>query len=123
MALQHPAFLNCLSVVDKASVGNNSVGKSVVDGVDGSSVDGVGNNGSVDSVGNDRGVVDHRGSVYNRGGMDYWGNSMSNTVAHYSVAHKTVMTSNTMPNHSCSSEDLGGRRSGSYKGCQSNEDL
>ena len=54
MALQYPAFLNCLSVVDKASVGNNSVGKSVVDGVDGSSVDGVGNNGSVDSVGNDR---------------------------------------------------------------------
>ena len=62
MALQHPAFLNCLSVVDKASVGNNSVGKSVVDGVDGSSVDGVGNNGSVDSVGNDRGVVDSVGN-------------------------------------------------------------
>merc|ERR1719291_55404 len=34
MALQHPAFLNCLSVVDKASMGNNTVGKSVVDGVD-----------------------------------------------------------------------------------------
>merc|ERR1719198_2059275 len=62
MALQHPAFLNCLSVVDKASVGNNSVGKSVVDGVDGSSVDGVGNNGSVDSVGNNRGVVDSVGN-------------------------------------------------------------
>ena len=62
MALQHPAFLNCLSMVDKASVGNNSVGKSVVDGVDGSSVDGVGNNGSVDSVGNDRGVVDSVGN-------------------------------------------------------------
>ena len=49
-------------MVDKASVGNNSVGKSVVDGVDGSSVDGVGNNGSVDSVGNDRGVVDSVGN-------------------------------------------------------------
>ena len=67
MALQHPAFLNCLSVVDKAAVGNNTV----VDGVDrgsvdsmdnGSSVDGVGNNGSVDSVGNDRGVVDSVGN-------------------------------------------------------------
>merc|ERR1719397_1251762 len=34
MALQHPAFLNCLSVVDKAAVGNNAVGKSVVDSVD-----------------------------------------------------------------------------------------
>merc|ERR1719198_624128 len=66
MALQHPTFLNCLSVVDKASVGNNSVGKSVVDGVDGSSVDRVGNNGSVDSVGNDRGVVDSVGNG-NRG--------------------------------------------------------
>ena len=65
LALQHPAFLNCLSVVDKAAVGNNTVGKSVVDSVDrgsvdgvdkGSSVDSVGNNGSVDSVGNvDRG--------------------------------------------------------------------
>ena len=50
MALQHPAFLNCLSVVDKAAVGNNTVGKSVVDGVD---------RGSVDSVGNNRGVVDN----------------------------------------------------------------
>merc|ERR1711981_289624 len=34
LALQHPAFLNCLSVVDKAAMGNNTVGKSVVDGVD-----------------------------------------------------------------------------------------
>merc|ERR1719189_342936 len=34
MALQHPAFLKCLSVVDKASVGNNTMGKSVVNGVD-----------------------------------------------------------------------------------------
>ena len=50
MALQHPAFLNCLSVVDKAAVGNNTVGKSVVDGV---------NRGSVDSVGKNRGVVDN----------------------------------------------------------------
>merc|ERR1719234_827728 len=62
LALQHPAFLNCLSVGDKAAVGNNTGGKSMVDGVDrgsvdkGSSVDGVGNNGSVDCVGNvDRG--------------------------------------------------------------------
>merc|ERR1719460_2702440 len=61
MALQHPAFLNCLSVVDKAAVGNNTVGKSVVDSVDrgsvdkGSGVDGVGNNGSMDSVGNNGG--------------------------------------------------------------------
>merc|ERR1712210_417438 len=48
----HPAFLNCLSVVDKAAVGNNTVGKSVVDGVNRGSVDNwVGN--SVDSV--DRG--------------------------------------------------------------------
>merc|ERR1719198_2761444 len=70
MALQHPAFLNCLSVVDKASVGNNSVGKSVVDGVDGSSVDGVGNNGSVDSVGNDRGVVDSVGNSDRGRGVD-----------------------------------------------------
>jgi len=74
-------------------------------------------NGVGNSVGNHRGVVDHRGSVYNRGGMNYWGNSMSNSVAHYSVAY------NTMPNHSRGSEDLGGRRSGSCKGCQSNEDL
>ena len=29
MALQHPAFLNCLSVVDKAAMGNNTVSKSV----------------------------------------------------------------------------------------------
>merc|ERR1719264_1563932 len=50
MALQHPAFLNCLSVVDKAAVGNNTVGKSVVDGVD---------RGSMDSVGKNRGVVDN----------------------------------------------------------------
>ena len=62
LALQHPAFLNCLSVVDKAAVGNNTVGKSVVDSVDrgsvdkGSGVDGVGKNRGVDSVGNvDRG--------------------------------------------------------------------
>merc|ERR1719180_129424 len=34
LALQHPAFLNCLSVVDKATVGNNTVGNSVVDSVD-----------------------------------------------------------------------------------------
>ena len=50
MALQHPAFLNCLSVDDKATVGSNTVGKSVVDGVD---------RGSVDSVGKNRGVVDN----------------------------------------------------------------
>merc|ERR1719460_3537762 len=71
MALQHPAFLNCLSVVDKAAVGNNTVGKSVVDSVDrgsvdkGSGVDGVGNNGSMDSVGNNGsvdGVSNHGGS-------------------------------------------------------------
>merc|ERR550517_655707 len=66
MALQHPAFLNCLSVVDKAAMGNHTVGKSVVDSVDRGSVDGVGNNrGVVDNwVGNsvdgvDRGVVDN----------------------------------------------------------------
>ena len=64
MALQHPAFLNCLSVVDKAAVGNNTVGKSV-DSVDrgsvdkGSGVDGVGNHGgSMDSVGNHGGSGD-----------------------------------------------------------------
>merc|ERR1719397_7193 len=45
MALQHPAFLNCLSVVDKAAVGNNTVGKSVVY--------------SVDSMGKNRGMVDN----------------------------------------------------------------
>ena len=56
MALQHPAFLNCLSVVDKAAVGNNTVGKSVVDGVDRGSVD---KGSSMDSVGNNRGVVDN----------------------------------------------------------------
>ena len=56
MALQHPAFLNCLSVVDKASMGNNTVGKSVVDSVDRGSVD---EGSSVDSVGNNRGVVDN----------------------------------------------------------------
>jgi len=50
LALQHPAFLNCLSVVDKAAVGNNTVGKSVVDSVD---------RGSVDSMGKNRGVVDN----------------------------------------------------------------
>merc|ERR1719229_443994 len=50
MALQHPAFLKCLSVVDKASVGNNTVGKSVVDGMD---------RGSVDSMGKNRGVVNN----------------------------------------------------------------
>ena len=50
MALQHPAFLNCLSVVDKAAVGNNTVGKSVVDSVD---------RGSVDSMGKNRGMVDN----------------------------------------------------------------
>merc|ERR1719464_1022192 len=57
LALQHPAFLNCLSVVDKATVGNNTVGKSVVDSVNkGSGVDGVGKNRGMDSVGNvDRG--------------------------------------------------------------------
>ena len=37
-------------MVDKAAVGNNTVGKSVVDGVD---------RGSVDSVGKNRGVVDN----------------------------------------------------------------
>merc|ERR550517_2219482 len=75
MALQHPAFLNCLSVVDKAAVGNNTVGKSVVDSVDRGSVDSMGKNrgvadngvgdsvdgvdrGSVDSMGKNRGVVD-----------------------------------------------------------------
>ena len=56
MALQHPAFLNCLSVVDKAAMGNNTVGKSVVDGVDRGSVD---KGSSMDSVGNNRGVVDN----------------------------------------------------------------
>ena len=56
MALQHPAFLNCLSVVDKAAMGNNTVGKSVVDGVDRGSMD---EGSSVDSVGNNRGVVDN----------------------------------------------------------------
>ena len=56
MALQHPVFLNCLSVVDKAAVGNNTVGKSVVDGVDRGSVD---KGSSMDSVGNNRGVVDN----------------------------------------------------------------
>merc|ERR1740116_557697 len=55
LALQHPAFLNCLSVVDKAAVGNNTVGKSVVDSVDRGSVD----KGSMDSVGKNRGVVDN----------------------------------------------------------------
>merc|ERR1719507_963660 len=35
----HPAFLKCLSVVDKASVGNNTMGKSVVDGMDRGSAD------------------------------------------------------------------------------------
>ena len=50
MALQHPAFLKCLSVVDKASVGNNTMGKSVVDGMD---------RGSVDSMGKNRGVVNN----------------------------------------------------------------
>merc|ERR1740116_730207 len=57
-----PSFLNCLSMVDKAAVGNNTVGKSVVDSVDRGSVDkrsgvdGVGKNRGVDSVGNvDRG--------------------------------------------------------------------
>ena len=71
MALQHPSFLNCLSVVDKAAVGNNTVGKSVMDSVDrgsvdkGSGVDGVGNNGSVDSVGNNGSSVD---GVSNHGG-------------------------------------------------------
>merc|ERR1711981_390765 len=56
LALQHPAFLNCLSVVDKAAMGNNTVGKSVVDSVDRGSVD---EGSSVDSVGNNRGVVDN----------------------------------------------------------------
>merc|ERR1711981_1035292 len=56
LALQHPAFLNCLSVVDKAAMGKNTVGKSVVDGVDRGSVD---EGSSVDSVGNNRGVVDN----------------------------------------------------------------
>jgi len=50
LALQHPAFLKCLSVVDKASVGNNTMGKSVVDGMD---------RGSVDSMGKNRGMVNN----------------------------------------------------------------
>ena len=50
MALQHPAFLKCLSVVDKASVSNNTMGKSVVDGMD---------RGSVDSMGKNRGMVNN----------------------------------------------------------------
>merc|ERR1719234_192713 len=62
LALQHPAFLNCLSVVDKAAVGNNTVGKSVVDSVDGGSVDGVDKGSGVDSVGNN-GSVDGVGNV------------------------------------------------------------
>merc|ERR1719264_581984 len=89
--------------------------------------DRVGNAMSNNSVANDsmgKSVSDNRGSVDNRGGMDYWSNGMSNTVAHYSVAYETVVANNTtMPNHSSSSEDLGGRRSGSCKGCQGNEDL
>ena len=122
----------------------NGVGNSVDRGVvSGSSVDNRGSVDSVDSVGNRVGnavsdnsvgksvannsvgksVSDNRGSMDNRGGMDYWSNGMSNTVAHYSVAYKTVVANTTMPNHSSSSEDLGGRRSGSCKGGQSNEDL
>merc|ERR1740116_777017 len=58
LALQHPAFLNCLSVVDKATVGNNTVGKSVVDSVDRGSVDGVDKGSSVDGVGNHGGSGD-----------------------------------------------------------------
>ena len=77
---------------------------------------GVGN-GVGNSVGDHRGSVYNRGGMNNRGGMDHWGNSMSNSVAHYSMAD------NTVPNHSRGSEDLGGRRSGSCKGCESNEDL
>merc|ERR1740123_2824093 len=50
LALQHPAFLNCLSVVDKAAVGNNTVGKSVVDSVDRGGVDGVDKGSGVDGV-------------------------------------------------------------------------
>ena len=45
------------------------------------------------SVGDHRGSMDNRGSVYNRGGMYNRGNSVSNT----------------MPNHSMTPEDLGGR--------------
>ena len=61
MALQHPAFLNCLSVVDKAAVGNNTVGKSV-DSVDRGSVDkgsGVDDGGDVggDSVADNSSVA------------------------------------------------------------------
>merc|ERR1719234_2562037 len=57
----------------------------------------------------------------NRSGMDKRG-SVSNAVAHYSVANKT-MASKTMPNHSRGPEDLRGRRGGGCKGCQSNEGL
>ena len=45
------------------------------------------------SVRDHRGSMDNRGSVYNRGGMYNRGNSVSNT----------------MPNHSMTPEDLGGR--------------
>merc|ERR1740123_2107442 len=69
LALQHPAFLNCLSVVDKAAVGNNTVGKSVVDSVDRGSVDGVDKGSSVDGVGNN-GSVDGVGSMHRGSGVD-----------------------------------------------------
>ena len=67
MAIQHPAFLRCLSVVDKASVGNNTMGKSVVDGMDRGSMDSMSNRvgnhrGGMDSVGNDGGSVDSVGN-------------------------------------------------------------
>ena len=61
MALQHPAFLNCLSVVDKTAVGNNTV----VDGVDRGSMDSVDEGGSVDGVDNGgsvNGMGNHGGS-------------------------------------------------------------
>ena len=51
------------------------------------------------SVRDHRGSMDNRGSVHNRGGMDDRG----------SVYNRGNSVSNTMPNHSMTPEDLGGR--------------
>jgi len=80
------------------TVSDNAVGKTVSDNTMGK------------TVSDNRGSMDKRGSV-------------SNAVAHYSVANKTGVASKTMPNHSRGPEDLRGRRGGGCKGCQSNEGL
>ena len=68
------------------------VGNSVVVGV-GGDLSKVIKRGSVCNSVDNRGSMDNRGSVHNRGGMYDRGNSVSNT----------------MPNHSMTPEDLGGR--------------